>query len=135
MFDRCFTRYCGAGNCAGLRGKISTLIMRVITVRRSSLYLPGKGVCSKIPQKTAILSEVLRFQIRRCSCCARFENGSYKCVRVGDQWQNSRRIFTTWTGAPINPDTVSGWFPLISCARIIYRLCISTAFAIPTLHY
>ena len=31
-------------------------------------------------------------------------------LKLGEQWQNSNKIFTTWNGKPIHPDTVSGWF-------------------------
>ena len=31
-------------------------------------------------------------------------------LRLGDQWQDSGRIFTTWNGTPIRPDTITGWF-------------------------
>lgn len=27
-----------------------------------------------------------------------------------DPWQDSGKVFTTWDGRPIHPDTVSGWF-------------------------
>jgi len=29
---------------------------------------------------------------------------------LGDQWNNSDRLFTTWNGLPIFPDTLTGWF-------------------------
>ncbi len=31
-------------------------------------------------------------------------------LQLGDQWQDSGRVFTTWNGAPIRPDTITGWF-------------------------
>lgn len=30
--------------------------------------------------------------------------------RLGDQWQETYRLFTTWNGGPIHPDSVTGWF-------------------------
>lgn len=32
-------------------------------------------------------------------------------LKVGDLWQGSDRLFTTWDGRPMHPDTVSSWFP------------------------
>lgn len=29
---------------------------------------------------------------------------------LGDCWEDHGRLFTTATGAPIHPDTISGWF-------------------------
>lgn len=32
-------------------------------------------------------------------------------LKVGDLWQGSGRLFTTWDGSPMHPDTISRWFP------------------------
>ena len=31
-------------------------------------------------------------------------------LRLGDQWQDTDRLFTSWNGAPIRPDVISSWF-------------------------
>ena len=31
-------------------------------------------------------------------------------LKIGDKWQEYDRLFTTWSGKPIHPDTLSGWF-------------------------
>lgn len=31
-------------------------------------------------------------------------------LQLGDQWHECGRLFTTWNGQPIHPDTLSGWF-------------------------
>ena len=31
-------------------------------------------------------------------------------LRMGDQWQDSDRLFTAWNGAPIRPDVITAWF-------------------------
>ena len=29
---------------------------------------------------------------------------------MGDAWQECDRLFTSWNGTPIHPDTISSWF-------------------------
>ena len=31
-------------------------------------------------------------------------------MKAGDRWQESGRIFTSWDGAPIHPDSITNWF-------------------------
>ena len=31
-------------------------------------------------------------------------------LKLGEQWQETDRLFTQWNGRPIHPDTVSSWF-------------------------
>ncbi len=82
----------------------------LIAVCRSSLYLPGQGVfedttknetsqrCIKIPLDAVnTLREYHAWQ-------------NQERLKLGDQWQDSGRVFTTWNGAPIRPDTITGWF-------------------------
>lgn len=82
----------------------------VIHVRRSSNYVPDKGIfvdetknttsirCIKVP---AIAFEMLK-DYRRWQIEER--------LKIGDQWQDHNRLFTTWNGKPIHPDTITGWF-------------------------
>lgn len=32
-------------------------------------------------------------------------------LKVGDLWRGSNRLFVTWDGRPMFPDTISNWFP------------------------
>jgi len=32
-------------------------------------------------------------------------------MKINDIWQGSDRIFTTWDGSPMHPDSVTSWFP------------------------
>lgn len=31
-------------------------------------------------------------------------------IKLGDQWQETDRLFTMWNGTPIHPDTLTSWF-------------------------
>lgn len=98
------------GELCGLAWEDIDFDNAVITVRRSSLYLPGKGVFEDTT-KTASSQRSIKISDTAVQLLRTFRKWQLQArLRVGDQWQNSGRIFTTWNGAPINPDTVSGWF-------------------------
>ena len=82
----------------------------LISITKSNLYLPGKGIFEdstknraseriiKVPQDmTALLKEYKKEQA---------ENR----LMLGDKWQESGKVFTTAYGAPIHPDTITSWF-------------------------
>lgn len=82
----------------------------VITVRRSSLYLPSKGIFEDTT-KTASSQRSIKIPNAAVQLLRTFQKWQLQArLRAGDQWQESGRIFTTWNGSPIHPDTVSGWF-------------------------
>lgn len=82
-----------------------------LMVRQASQYLPGKGTFVKEPKNESSqrllalpssLVNILR-QYKR-------EQAEHR-LKVGDLWQGSDRLFTTWDGQPMHPDTISSWFP------------------------
>lgn len=98
------------GELCGLEWKDIDFERAVITVRRSSLYLPGKGVfedetknatserCMKVSADVVTMLKAWRAE------------QSKQRLRMGDQWQTSDRLFTAWNGAPIRPDVITAWF-------------------------
>ena len=98
------------GELCGLEWKDIDFERAVITVRRSSLYLPGKGVfedetknatserCMKVSADVVTMLKAWRAE------------QSKQHLRMGDQWQDSDRLFTAWNGAPIRPDVITAWF-------------------------
>lgn len=98
------------GELCGLEWKDIDFTHELIQVKRSSLYLPEKGVFSdetknessmraiKIPSSViSILREYHTWQLQ-------------ERLKIGDQWQEHDRLFTQWNGLPIHPDSISGWF-------------------------
>lgn len=81
----------------------------MLYIRRSSLYLSGKGVfkdetknetsqrCIKI---SADLLDILRLH--------RAEQNKRR-LQLGNRWQESERIFTGQFGTPIRPDVITAW--------------------------
>ena len=98
------------GELCGLEWKDIDFQQGLMTVRRSSLYLPGKGIFTdETKNKTServlkLTSDVLRLLRQHQTTQNKHR------LQYGDQWQESGRIFTTWNGAPLHPDTFSKWF-------------------------
>ncbi len=98
------------GELCGLEWKDIDFERAVISVRRSSLYLSGKGVfedetknetserCMKVSDDVTAMLRIWRAEQAK------------ERLRLGDQWQNSDRLFTAWNGAPIRPDVITAWF-------------------------
>lgn len=98
------------GELCGLEWDDINFERAVIFVRRSSLYLPGKGVfedetknetserCMKVSADVVTMLKAWRAE------------QSKQRLRMGDQWQDSDRLFTAWNGAPIRPDVITAWF-------------------------
>lgn len=98
------------GELCGLEWKDIDFDNAVIFVRRSSLYLSGKGVfedetknetserCMKVSDDVITILRVWRAEQAR------------QRLKMGDQWQDTDRLFTAWNGAPIRPDVITAWF-------------------------
>lgn len=98
------------GELCGLEWKDIDFERAVISVRRSSLYLSGKGVfedetknetserCMKVSDDVIAMLRIWRAE------------QSKERLRLGDQWQDNDRLFTAWNGAPIRPDVITAWF-------------------------
>ena len=98
------------GELCGLEWKDIDFERALIFIRRSSLYLAGKGVfedetknetserCMKVSADVITMLRSWRAEQSR------------ERLRLGDQWQDTDRLFTSWNGAPIRPDVISSWF-------------------------
>jgi integrase len=83
---------------------------QVIHVRRSSLYLPDKGIFeddtkNATSERTIKVSTVAFISLRELEVWQKEQR-----LKMGDQWQHSNRLFTAWNGKPMHPDTLTGWF-------------------------
>ena len=82
----------------------------LITVRRSSQYVAGKGIFTK-ETKTETSDRTIKlpspaFQVLK-------EHKVWQAqerLKMGDKWVASDRIFTQCDGKPIHPDSITGWF-------------------------
>lgn len=83
---------------------------QVIHVQRSSLYLPDLGVFEDDTKNTTS-ERTIKVPASAFDMLREFKAWQNKQrLKVGDQWQESERLFTTWNGKPLHPDTLTGWF-------------------------
>jgi|BioPla2DNA2_1021312.scaffolds.fasta_scaffold04383_2 integrase len=82
-----------------------------LEVRQASQYLPGRGVFTKAP-KTKSSERLLSLPPFLVNMLRQYKREQLETrLKVGDLWQGSNRLFTTWDGRPMHPDTISKWFP------------------------
>lgn len=95
----------------GLRWQDVDLDEHTITIRQTSNYLPGKGVYVSTP-KTATSARPLLLSTSAIMMLLEYkawQDGQRE--RMGDAWEDvDGRVFTTDTGAPLFPDSVTQWF-------------------------
>ena len=98
------------GELCGLEWDDIDFDSSTIRVQRSSLYMSGVGVFTD-ETKNESSQRVMKVSDEAIEMLRVFRSAQRKeRLRLGDQWQDSGRIFTTWNGAPIRPDTITGWF-------------------------
>lgn len=99
------------GELMGLEWQDVNFEEGTITIRQASQYLPEKGTFTKEPKNEAskrviavppsVMALLKEYKIKQ----AEEKDG------VGSLWKGSDRLFTTWDGKPMHPDTISKWFP------------------------
>ena len=98
------------GELCGLEWKDIDFERAVIFVRRSSLYMAGRGVFEDETKNTSS-ERCMKVSADVVSMLRAWRaEQSKQRLRMGDQWQDSDRLFTTWNGAPIRPDGITAWF-------------------------
>lgn len=95
----------------GLRWQDVGLDEHTITIRQTSNYLPGKGVYVGTPKTT---TSARPLPISTAAIMLLLEYRAWQDTRreqLGDAWEDQDgRVFTTDTGAPMFPDSLTQWF-------------------------
>lgn len=98
------------GELCGLEWSDIDFDNNLIDIRRSTLYLPKRGVFDdetkndsskrviKVPNIVIKILKELRY------------NQTEERLRIGDKWIDSNKVFTRWNGLPVHPDTITNWF-------------------------
>lgn len=82
----------------------------VLHIRRNSLYLPEKGIYTDTTKNE---SSVRSIKLPAASIQMLKQYRSWQTqlrLMLGDQWNQSDRLFTMPDGSPIHPDTLTNWF-------------------------
>ena len=96
------------GELLGFEWKDINFTNNVITVNRISIYDKG-GMKTGTPktkksQRSLKLPQIVFNQLRRYKTWQTEER-----LKMGDAWHDNDRLFTTWNGEPMGPDTARHW--------------------------
>ena len=81
--------------------------MRIV---RSSQYIGNGQIVAKEPKtRSGVRKFVLSNTVYKLLKSYRKWQAE-KIIKLGDQWVDTDRLFTTWNDNPIHPDTVTFWF-------------------------
>jgi len=98
------------GELCGLEWKDINWDKQTLSIRRSSQYLPGKGIITA-DTKTVTSDRTIRLPDAVFSMLRSYRAWqNEERLRLGKYWQEHDRVFTTYDGQPIHPDTITGWF-------------------------
>lgn len=98
------------GECLGLEWADVDFEKQEITIRRQSQYLPHKGVFADSP-KTASSVRIIAIPATLVDTLKGLKaSQNSKRLKLGGRWHDSGRVFTTWDGRPMHPDSISSWF-------------------------
>ncbi|MHB8963284.1 MAG: tyrosine-type recombinase/integrase [Saccharofermentanales bacterium] len=98
------------GELCGLEWQDIDFNKKILSIRRSSQYLPDKGVYTKDP-KTNSSKRSMPLSTTTVEMLKKYKSWQDdQKLEFGDGWNVANRIFTTAAGLPIHPDTVTGWF-------------------------
>ncbi|MCL6560226.1 MAG: site-specific integrase [Firmicutes bacterium] len=99
------------GELMGLEWKDIDFAAATLRVHQASQYLPGRGVFTKEPKNESSV-RILALPSFLVVMLKQYKKEQAEArLKAGDLWQGSDRLFTTWDGQPMHPDTISKWFP------------------------
>ncbi len=98
------------GELCGLQWKDIDFENQVMHVVRSAQYIGNKTMITKEP-KTKSGIRHFSLSIHACILLKKYKRWQLEQkLNAGDRWEESDRLFTSWNGKPIHPDTVTDWF-------------------------
>lgn len=103
--------YCGLrrGEALGIEYKDIDFDTGMLSIVRTSNYNKDKGVYTSTP-KTKSSSRCLYLQPHIIELIKQLRvEQKEQAMKVGDQWVDTDRLFTTWCGNPMHPNTPYTW--------------------------
>lgn len=98
------------GELMGLEWKDINFDMGTLEVNRVGQYIPKQGTFTKTP-KNETSKRVMTLPPFLINLLKQYKAEQNKQrLDIGDKWQGSDRIFTTWDGKPGHPEWPSQWF-------------------------
>lgn len=97
------------GELLGLEWSDIEFENQLFTIRRTSLYTKEKGIFTDTT-KTENSRHVVKLPSEVFDVLRRYQaEQSSERLQLGDQWQLSDRVFVTWNGTPMHPNTTYQW--------------------------
>ncbi|HWQ43808.1 MAG TPA: site-specific integrase [Desulfosporosinus sp.] len=98
------------GELLGLEWKVIDMDKGQLAVVKQSQYTPETGIVDRTT-KTESSKRLISIPPSIVALLKEYKAAqNEERLKVGDLWQKSDRLFTTWDGKPMHPDTVSSWF-------------------------
>lgn len=98
------------GELLGLEWKDIDFEHNTIHIRRSSLYLPNKGIFEDTTKnETSKRSFNVSGEIMKDLKAYKAWQAQQR-LSAGDRWNTTDKLFTRWNGLPLHPDNVTKWF-------------------------
>lgn len=98
------------GELCGLEWKDVDFKKKLITIVRTSQYLPEKGIFTKSP-KNETSARTIKLPEHAFDMLKDYRKWQLQCrLRMGDRWKDCDRLFTQADGSPIHPDSITSWF-------------------------
>ncbi|UNC92420.1 tyrosine-type recombinase/integrase [Candidatus Contubernalis alkaliaceticus] len=102
---------CRRGEIMGLEWQDVNFEENTITIKQAAQYIPGQGSFTKSP-KNESSERVISIPASVMALLKKYKvHQNEERMKLGDIWQGSERLFTTWNGQAMHPDTLSNWFP------------------------
>ena len=102
---------CRRGELMGLEWQDIDFNKGTLEIRQASQYLPGQGTFTKGP-KNESSERLMALPASIMTLLKQYKTyQAAERLKVGDLWKGSDRLFATWDGQPMHPDTISKWFP------------------------
>ena len=98
------------GELFGLKWNDIDFKNKLINIQRTRLYLPGTGSFED-STKTYSSKRIIKTPDAAIDALKLYRSQKeFDKIKLGSKWKDTEYIFTAWDGAPLHPDTLSGWF-------------------------
>ena len=98
------------GEALGLKWQDIDFDSSLLSVRRASQYTPTKGIFVKVPKTQSSVRTIKVPTIGMLSLKEFKKWQNKQRLALGDLWEDGDWLFTSWSGNPIHPDTLSSLF-------------------------
>jgi len=110
IFEMYFTFGMRRGELCGLEWRDIDFDGQMLHIVRTSQYIGNKTMHTKEPKTK---SGIRDFSLSTSACNLLRDYQTWQNEqkdKLGDRWTENDRLFTTWDGKPIHPDTITDWF-------------------------